>query len=125
WPGKVPAGTESDAVLLGFDLLPSFTEIAGISEDNPYHLDGMSFVDHLFEQAPVPARDVFFGYEPKLGTAMRQGPWKMIVKDEEVQLYNLEKDLGETNNVATDHPEITASMRTAIEHFKVTVVPGS
>ncbi|MFU8848929.1 MAG: sulfatase-like hydrolase/transferase [Opitutales bacterium] len=125
WPGKIPAGTESDAFLLGFDILPTFTEIAGIADDNPYHLDGKSFASHLLKQAPVPDRDIFFGYEPKLGTAMRRGPWKMIVKEDEVQLYNLEKDLAESNNVAAEYPEVTASMRAAIEHFKATVVPGS
>lgn len=125
WPGKVAAGTESDALLLGFDLLPTFTEIAGISKDNPYHLDGMSFTNHLFSQAPVPDRKIFFGYEPKLGTAMRRGPWKMILKEDNIQLYNLEKDLKETTNVAADFPDVAASMQADIEHFKATVVPGS
>ncbi|PXA03382.1 sulfatase [Coraliomargarita sinensis] len=125
WPGMIPAGTESDALLLGFDLYPTFTEIAGVSEDNPDNLDGISFADHLLDQAPVPSRDIFFGYEPKLGTAMRRGDWKMILKDGKVQLYNLEKDLKETSNVADKYPEVVESMRAAIEQFKATVVPGS
>ncbi len=125
WPGNIPAGTKSDAFLLGFDLYPTFTELAGIANDNPDSLDGRSFADHLLAQVPVPERDIFFGYEPKLGTAMRRGPWKLILKDGKVQLYNLEKDLKETTNVADQHPEIVASMRAAIEDFKATVVPGS
>jgi len=125
WPGKIPAGKESDAFLLGFDLFPTFTEIAGFYEDNPVNLDGRSFADHLQEQAPVPDRDIFFGYEPKLGTAMRRGKWKMILKEDNVQLYNLETDLKETTNVVAENPEVTASMRAAIKQFKATVVPGS
>jgi arylsulfatase A-like enzyme len=125
WPGKIPAGTESDAFLLGFDLYPTFTELAGIGDDNPDNLDGRSFAEHLLEQASVPQRDIFFGYEPKLGTAMRRGKWKMILKDGEVRLYNLEKDLKESTNVAAANPEVVESMRTAIENFKATVVPGS
>jgi arylsulfatase A-like enzyme len=34
WPGKVPAGKKSDAFLLGFDPYPTFTETAGIADDN-------------------------------------------------------------------------------------------
>jgi len=125
WPGKIPAGQQSDAFLLGFDLYPTFTELAGISADNPQQLDGRSFADHLLKKAPVPERDIFFGYEPKLGTAMRRGPWKLILKDGKVQLYNLDKDLKETTNVAEKYPEVVEPMRAAIEHFKATVTPGS
>ncbi|MFK7850849.1 MAG: sulfatase-like hydrolase/transferase, partial [Akkermansiaceae bacterium] len=125
WPGKIKAGTESDALVLGFDLLPTFTEIAGLSDHNPKNLDGNSIKAHLLEQKNFPDRDIFFGYEPKLGTAMRRGDWKMILKGDDVQLFNLKTDIKETTNVATDHPTITKSMQEAIERFKQTVVTGS
>lgn len=125
WPGKIKAGSKSDAFIIGFDLYPTLTEIAGISGDNPNNLDGTSAKDHILHQKAFPDRDIFFGYEPKLGTAMRRGNWKMIVKGDDVQLYNLKADLKETTNVATEHPEITESMHQAIEKFKQTVVPGS
>ena len=56
---------------------------------------------------------------------MRHGDWKMILKGDDLQLYNLKDDLKETTNVATAKPEITALMRQAIERFKQTVTPGS
>lgn len=125
WPGKIGAGTKSDALLAGFDLFPTLTDIAGIAKDNPTHLDGISAKEHFLHGKPMAARDVFFGYEPKLGTAMRHGDWKMILKGDDLQLYNLKDDLKETTNVATAKPEITALMRQAIERFKQTVTPGS
>lgn len=125
WPGRIEANTRSDALVMGFDLYPTFTEIAGIAGDNPENLDGTSAADHLLAQEPFPDRDIFFGYEPKLGTAMRRGNWKMILKDGRVQLFDLKKDLDESDNIAEDHPEVVKSMRQAIEHFKKTVVPGS
>ncbi len=125
WPGKIPAGTESDALLAGFDLFPTLTDLAGISKDNPANLDGSSAKDHFLQQKPMADRDLFFGYEPKLGTAMRRGHWKMIIKDNDLQLYNLKIDLKETTNVAAQNPGITDPMRRAIEHFKQTVTPGS
>ena len=125
WPGKIKAGSESDALLAGFDLFPTFTDIAGISGDNPENLDGTSAKDLILGGKPFPDRDIFFGYEPKLGTAMRRGDWKMIVKGDDVQLYNLKEDLGETTNVAAENSQITESMRQAIEGFRKNVVPGS
>jgi arylsulfatase A-like enzyme len=125
WPGKIKAGGKSDALVMGFDLLPTFTDIAGISGGNPKKLDGISVKGHLLEGDALPKRDVFFGYEPKLGTAMRRGNWKMIVKGEDVQLFDLNKDIKETTNIAAEQPEIAKEMREAIEGFKKTVVKGS
>jgi arylsulfatase A len=125
WPGKIKAGTKSGALLAGFDLFPTLTDLAGISKGNPTNLDGISAKDHFLHQEPMATRDLFFGYEPKLGTAMRQGDWKMILKGDDVELYDLKDDLKETTNVAAQNPETTTRMRRAIEEFKQTVIPGS
>ncbi|MBT8037340.1 MAG: sulfatase-like hydrolase/transferase [Verrucomicrobiae bacterium] len=125
WPGKVKAGSESDAFIIGMDLFPTFTEIAGLSDSNPDNLDGISAKAHILEQKAFPQRDIFFGYEPKLGTAMRRGDWKMIVKENDIQLYDLKNDLKETTNVASKHPHKAEQMHKAIKDFKITVIEGS
>ncbi len=125
WPGKIKAGAKSDKLVVGFDLFPTFTDIAGLSDKNPDNLDGASFKAHLLEQKDFPNRDLFFGYEPKLGTAMRRGDWKMIVKEDKVQLYNLQADPQEANDLSAQRPEMVSSMRKAIGRFKVEVTPGS
>lgn len=125
WPGRIKAGSRSDALIVGFDLFPTLTDIAGISESNPANFDGTSFKAHLLEQKDFPDRDIFFGYEPKLGTAMRRGDWKMIVKEEDIQLFNLQLDPQESTDVADQHPEITRSMKQAIDRFKTSVTRPS
>ncbi len=125
WPSKIKPGSVSDELIIGFDLFATFTDIAEITEGVPSNLDGISVKDHLLKQDDVTKRDIFFGYEPKLGTAMRRGQWKMIVKEDNVQLYDLEADRLEAKNLAEQHPERVKSMRKAIEHFKKTVTPGS
>jgi arylsulfatase A len=125
WPGKIKAGGQTDKLIVGFDLFPTFTDIAGLSKSNPKNLDGRSFKAHLLEQKGFPDRDIFFGYEPKLGTAMRRGNWKMIVKEDKVQLFNLKNDPQETTNVADQHSELSSSMKQAIDLFKKDVTPGS
>ena len=125
WPGKVEPGTVSDDLVLGFDMFPTLTDIAGISASNPANLDGASFKAHLLQQQDFPDRDIFFGYEPKLGTAMRRGDWKMIVKEGDVQLFNLRHDPQESTNVADRNAEVAESMQRAINQFKRSVTPGS
>ena len=125
WPGRIKAGTRSDALIAGFDLFPTLVEIAGSVAKAPLNLDGISVRRHWLAGEPLPARDLFFGYEPKLGTALRRGDWKMILKNGEAQLYYLKDDPKETRDLALEKPEITAAMRSAIEEFKRTVTPGS
>ncbi len=49
----------------------------------------------------------------------------MIVKGNDVQLYDLAKDLKETTNVSEKFPSVTAEMLTAIKQFKARVKEGS
>lgn len=101
WPGRIKAGWTSDKLIVGMDLLPTIMDIAGIVIPEQRKLDGISIKDHLLKQADVPERRVFFGYEPKLGTAMRDGQWKMQTKGDVVELYDLSTDIKETTNIST------------------------
>ncbi len=105
WPGRIKAGWTSDELFVGMDLLPMIMDIAGIGISEQRKLDGSSIKDHLLKQADVPDRRVFFGYEPKLGTAMRDGHWKMQTKGDVVELYDLSKDITETTNIADKYPQ--------------------
>ncbi|HIG31389.1 MAG TPA: sulfatase [Planctomycetes bacterium] len=127
WPGQIDPGTVSDELVLGMDLFPTFTDIAGISKSNPENLDGISAKDHVLKQKDFPDRDIFFGYEPKLGTAMRRGNWKMIIKEDKAQLYDLNTNLIEDSekNLVDKEPKIAAEMKAAIEKWKKDTVNGS
>ena len=118
WPGHIKAGWTSDELAAGMDLLPTIMDIAGINLPENRKFDGVSIKDHLMNQTDLPDRQVFFGYEPKLGTAMRDGHWKIMTKGDVVELYDLSKDIRETNNVADKYPERTIEMKTAIENWK-------
>lgn len=123
WPRHIKPGWTSDELIVGMDLLPTVMDIVGIDISKQRKLDGISFKDHLLDQADLPDRRVFFGYEPKLGTAMRDGHWKMQTKGEVVELYELNKDIKETTNVADKYPKRTAEMKAAIEKWKLEVTP--
>jgi len=118
WPNHIKAGWTSDKLIVGMDLLPTITDIVGIDIPRKRKLDGISIKDHLLNQANLPDRQVFFGYEPKLGTAMRDGHWKMQTRDNIIELYNLSKDIKETTNLADKYPKRTEKMKAAIEKWK-------
>ncbi len=123
WPGHIKAGSTSNELIVGMDLLPTVMDIVGIDIPESRVLDGISIKDHLLNQADLSDREVFFGYEPKLGTAMRDGYWKMQTKGDIIELYDLSKDIKETTNIADKYPERTEKMKSAIEKWKLEVMP--
>lgn len=123
WPGRIKAGWTSDELIVGMDLLPTIADIIGIDLPKQRRFDGISVKDHLLHQTNMPDRRVFFGYEPKLGTAMRDGHWKMQTKGDVVELYDLSTDIKETTNVADQYPQRTRQMRASIEQWKLEVTP--
>lgn len=122
WPGKITGGTKTDELTVAMDLLPTFMELANIDVPTHRKLDGFSIASLLLKGDKLPTRQVFFGYEPKLGTAMRDGDWKMIVKADKIELFNLRQDVGETNNVAEAFPKRAKTMRSEIEAWKENAV---
>ena len=125
WPGKITAGTKSEATLIGMDFMPTALELAGVELPTERKLDGTSFRNHLLKAEGFPDRKLFFGYEPKLGTAMRDGHWKMIIKGEKRELYNLVDDPGERNNLVEAHPERADRMAAEIAAWIAKTQRGS
>ncbi len=103
------------------DVLPTVMDIVGVDISKQRKFDGKSIKNHLLNQADLPDRRVFFGYEPKLGTAMRDGHWKMQTKGNVVELYDLSKDIKETTNIADKYPKRTKEMKAAIAKWKLEV----
>lgn len=122
WPGMIKPGSMTDELVMAMDLLPTFAVLAGAELPTDRQLDGTDIRGLLLEDEPLPERRVFFGYEPKLGTAMRDGNWKMILSSKKFELYDLGSDIAEQNNLVETHPERAESMRAAIEKWKQEVV---
>ncbi len=110
WPGKIPAGTESDEITSMMDILPTFVTLAGGKIPRDRKLDGGDIWPILSgkENAKSPY-DAFYYYRGLKLQAVRQGPWKLhLVKGE---LYHLEDDISESKNVAKANPHIVEKLR--------------
>lgn len=111
WPSQVPAGTECDAITGMFDILPTFTALAGGKVPADRKIDGADIWPQLSGIAKaVPAHETFYYFRGLQLQAIRHGYWKLQLADvqeegAEAQLFNLKTDIGEARNVAADHPE--------------------
>lgn len=118
WPGHVPAGTTSDHISAHWDVLPTLCELAGV--EPPKNVDGLSMAAVLAGQPDKQQQHEYLYWEfPSVGgkQAVRLGPWKGVRTNlrknpqAKFALYHLGKDLGETTNVADEHPEIVTKIR--------------
>jgi arylsulfatase A-like enzyme len=82
-------------------------------------MDGVSLRPLLLGTAPTGPRRLYWN-----GRAMRDGPWKLVVPRKDgasPMLFDLDADLGETRNVAAEHPERVRRMMAALAAWRADV----
>lgn len=115
WPGKIKTGTVSDHHAVHYDALATLADITGVKA--PSDTDGISYVPTLLSRPNNQKKhDYLFwdfaGYGGQL--AVRMGKWKGIKRDlrknpdAPLELYDLEKDVSEKNNLAEEYPKVVA-----------------
>ncbi|MCK0156150.1 arylsulfatase [Cellulophaga sp. F20128] len=126
WPGQIAANTRTDHISAFWDVFPTFSDIAGI--EIPKDLDGISFLPTLIKTDAVQINHDYLYWEFYEGggrRAVRKGDWKAVKynlkknPNAPIQLYNLNEDLGETTDVAGQHPDIIAEMETIFQEASV------
>jgi len=120
WPGKIKAGSRSTHISAFWDILPTMAELTG--QPIPKQSDGISIVPTLLASGKQSQhRYVYHEFirgKSKSYTArsLRYGDWKAVQTVNKkgglnpIQLYKLKDDLGETKNVAKQHPEIVSKI---------------
>ncbi len=120
WPGFIKAGSQSDALTMTMDMFPTFLEVAGQSPDTLF-VDGICLLPHLFEQNALPERSVCWKIDNE--RAIRKGKWKLVLlNDHEPELYDLSIDIGETQNVASQHPEFVQQLLDEYKNWEAEVL---
>ncbi len=117
WPGTItPAIT--DAVANSIDLLPTFASLADASTDG-LPLDGIDLSRLLKDGTPIPERTLF--WRAGSGRAVRSGPWKLHATKKQTELFNLESDLREQNDLSEEQPELKRKLLEAWAHWEADV----
>ncbi|MBN1342783.1 MAG: arylsulfatase [Phycisphaerae bacterium] len=110
WPGKVGAGSASDHAWYFADVMPTLAELGGAK--SPEGVDGVSVAATLLGRGVQGKREYMY-WEFDGGRAVRAGQWKAVRgprRGAKLELYDLSSDIGETRDVAADHPDVVAKM---------------
>ncbi len=126
WPGKIKAGSTADFPVTGTDFYPSLLDLAGIKLKPEQHADGIS-LKPVLESRKTDERPLFWHYPHYSGGlggrpsgAVRLGDYKLIefYEDNHVELYNLEKDLDETNDLSENYPEKVKELKKLLHDWR-------
>jgi arylsulfatase A-like enzyme len=119
WPARIPAEQVVDAPAAAMDAFPTLLSAAG-GDLSEYELDGVDLLPTLTGQAGPVERDLY--WEMNDQTAVRRGPWKLVLRgrlvegvppEDEVHLANLDEDMGERENLKGLYPDLTAELSAA------------
>jgi arylsulfatase A-like enzyme len=124
WPGIIPAGQVRDDIVSSLDLTPTF---AAAAKTEPVEkASGINLFPYLAStEKTVGDRTLLWRRDHMTDLAMRSGNFKWIENRnrEETTLYDLEKDIGEKNNLADHYPEVVERMRGQYLKWEETAPP--
>jgi len=123
-PG-IPEGSWCHEPIVGFDFLPTFAELAGVTEGLPRELEGTSFAqllsnpDHSLARKPHGLVFHFPHYQGPAGpqSTIRVGDLKLVLSYEtgETALYDLATDPGETRDLSAERPRETRELKALLQ----------
>ena len=135
WPARVKAGTKSEQLICLNDFFATCADIVGQKLPDNAAEDSTSIVPALEGRADAPLRDGLVHHSIDGSFAIRAGKWKLALCPDSggwsaprpgsaaaknltaLQLYDLAEDMGETNNLAAEHPEIVARLKDLLERY--------
>ena len=106
WPGKIKPSV-TDATPHSIDILPTIAALAGIGRDE-FMTDGIELLSLLFRGQELPERSLY--WRARSQSSVRSGPWKLYRNDQRVELYNLDADPSEQNDLASLYPQLVARL---------------
>ncbi|KAA2241303.1 sulfatase-like hydrolase/transferase [Chitinophaga agrisoli] len=127
WPGHIkPGTTDETSALSALDLLPSLVKIAGGKLPPEYHGDGQDRSQVLLGKPSARNMDMYWEYgrnniafaypkgrDKSPNLAIRSGQWKLLMDHggSNAQLYNINKDPNESNDLVNEYPKIVRELK--------------
>jgi len=128
WPGIIPSGAVCDEVVTTMDLFPTLTKLAGGKLPHDRVIDGKNILPLIVGQRRAKSpHEAFYYYNYLRLNAVRSGKWKLVLPRPanppgtgwsgrmidavgQIELYDLEADIGEKHDVASGHPDVVSRM---------------
>ena len=128
WPGSIQPAQQAKETVMTMDVFPTIVSLSGAKKNLDW--DGIDISEVLLNNATLPERQLFWRHFNNAGTkqssAVRSGDWKLVRLGAEAtpQLYDLQQDLAEQNNLATKYPDKLLELTKDLEQWEKKVSIG-
>jgi arylsulfatase B len=121
WTGRLPAGVTDDRPVIALDVYPTALAAAGMAPEPGRTMDGVNLLPYLAgDRDGPPHEELFWRYRDRI--ALRRGKWKLIRQDGPMRLFDLSRDIGETNDLMDEQPEVARAMRERLDAINAEMV---
>jgi arylsulfatase A-like enzyme len=123
WPGRIPPKQVTPQVGITMDFTATILAAAGVVMPNEVTLDGMNLLPVLEGRTPPMTRTLFWRGAVGSGTmrAVRDGAHKIVVDENHLFLYNLQRDPGERTDLARRRPDLARALRLKLDAWEAQV----
>jgi len=128
WPDAIQAGRTCNAVTRSIDLFPTLSALVSVEVPPERKIDGVDISPLMLDEIAEAPNDTFAYYWHGALAAIRVGDWKLHfevsgwVRDcdgpKKKLLFNLADDVGETNNLYDQYPDIVRQLEEAAEPLR-------
>ncbi|MHC4879525.1 MAG: sulfatase family protein [Planctomycetota bacterium] len=136
WPGQIAAGTTSSELAISMDWLPTFAKLAGTTHPQDRIIDGRDIWPLLAGETDAASpHEAFYYYFRRNLECVRSGKWKLrVIKHRQQkpdpikpfapQLFDLQADIAEEHDVASQHPQIVKRLLTLADKARTDLGDG-
>ncbi len=118
WPAKIPAGKVCSEICGTIDVLPTFARLAGAAVPADRVIDGRDIWPLMAGRSGAKSpHKAYFYYKGTTLEAVRSGRWKLRRTKKKTELYDLQADISEKNNLAENHPDIVERLTKTMKEF--------
>jgi arylsulfatase A len=130
WPGHIPAGTTTDAPVIGSDLFPTVLGICGVRPPGGRVIDGADVLPVLTGKAATVERKMPLYWrlnmapaKENLHLALRDGDWKLLASQDftHFELYNLKADPHEKADLKAKEAERFGALRKTLAKLNAAI----
>lgn len=141
WTGHIKSGQVDKTPVAQIDYFPTFLALSGAKAPAKSNLDGVNLLPLMLGQEKLPERSIFWHfplyhggnggasakntgdnqlYGTIPGSSIRRGKWKLMefFGTGNIELYNLEDDIGETRNLAKENPEVVSGLLAELHNWQ-------
>ena len=116
WPGRLKGGQVYEHPVIALDILPTAAAAARAELPKDRKIDGVNLLPYLSGKKKAPPHEVLF-WRAGQNHALRKGNWKLVQMGDEIGLFDLSGDIGESKDLKGERPEVLKELEKEFEKW--------